>query len=109
MHILRATLDSKLKFETHRLICAKLRQRQPEVWVLRSEHESYLLCPRVLKSYFVWFSLEYCAPVWMLSAESIFSFLDGVVCSAERCVRVSFVVWGTEGRSDLSQSGRPYE
>ena len=42
--------------------------------------------PRVLKSCFnahVLFSLEYCAPMWMLSAEFHLGLLDDIVRSAE--------------------------
>ena len=59
-------------------------------------------CPRVLKNYFnayVLFSLENWASVWMSSAESHLSFLDSIVRRRKGCVRPSFVVWGTEGRS----------
>ena len=38
-------------------------------------------------------SLEYCAPAWMLSAESHMGLLDSI-----GCVRASFVIWGAEGR-----------
>ena len=44
-------------------------------------------CPRGLKSYFnayVLFNLEYCACVWMSSADSHLIWLESVVRSAER-------------------------
>ena len=59
-------------------------------------------CQRVLRSCvnaYVLSNLEYCVPVWMSSTETHLSLLDRVVSSAEGCVRVNFVIWGTEGGS----------
>ena len=46
-------------------------------------------CLSVLKNGFnayILSSLEYCAPVWMSSAESHFGLLDNIVCGAERFI-----------------------
>ena len=58
-------------------------------------------CPRVLNGCFyayVLSSLEYCASLWMLSAEAHLCLLDSIIRSAESCVRMSFFLWGTEER-----------
>ena len=60
-------------------------------------------CPCGLKSSYnacVLSSLEYCAPGWMSSAESLSDLLDSILFAVRKgCVKVSFVIWGTEGKS----------
>ena len=97
MRILGVTIVPKLTVETHLLEVVSARS-------LGVVCRSGVLFdyPRVLKSCFnayVLSSLEYCAPVWMSSAESIQVCWTVLFAVRKGCVRVSFVVRGTEGRS----------
>ena len=64
----------------------KLCRRQPGVWVSCAEQESNLIvhvCSKAVSMH-VFFSLEYCAPVWISSAESHLDLPGSIVRSAER-------------------------
>ena len=57
-------------------------------------------CPRVLKSCFNAYalsSLEYCAPLWMSSAESNLGLLDSTVCSAKKLCEGELCFLGPDG------------
>ena len=41
-------------------------------------------------------SLEYCALVWMSSAESYLGLLDSIFLHCRKVVKMSLVVWGAE-------------
>ena len=77
-------MDSKLTFETHFQEVVSKAARS--LRVVRQAGKLFD-CPRVLKGCFNAYglsSLEYCAPVWISSAESHLGLLDSIVCSAER-------------------------
>ena len=82
-HIFEATIDCQLTFETH---LREVVSKAPWSLGVVRRAEKFFDC-RVLKSGFnayVLSNLEYCASVWMSSAESHLSLLDRVVRSAER-------------------------
>ena len=95
LRILRVTIDSKLTFETHlREVVSKAARRLGVVYRTGKLFD----CMRVLKSCFnayVLPNLEYCAPVWKLSAESHLSFLDSVVRNAEELCEGELCCLGT--------------
>ena len=84
LHVLGVTLCSKWSFETHLLeVVSKT------AWSLGVVRQAEKLfdCPHVPKSCFnayVLFTLEYCAIVWMSSAESHLGLLDSIVRGAVR-------------------------
>ena len=109
MLILGATLDSELTFETH--LWKDVSKAARNLGIVRRAGKLFD-CPRVLKGCFYTYASsnwEYCAPSFM---ESHLLFdcprvppvsrrrrnLIWVVRVRKGCVRVSFVVWGTEGR-----------
>ena len=84
LRILGITLDSKLTFET--LFLEVVSNTAKNLEVVRRASKLFD-CPRVLKRCFnacILSTVVYCAPVWMLSAESHLNLLDGSVCSVER-------------------------
>ena len=84
MRILGVTLDSKWTLETH--LREALSNTTSSLGFVRRA-EKLFDCPRVLKGCFhayVLFSLEYCAPVRMSSAEFHLGLLDSIVRSAEK-------------------------
>ena len=99
LRILRVTWDPKLTFETR-------------LWEVMSKvarslgvvHRAGKLCDclRELKSSFntyVLYSLEYCAPECMSSAKFHLGLLGSILSAVRKgCMRVSFFVWGREGR-----------
>ena len=77
-------MGSKLSFETH---LGEVVSKAAWSMGVVCRAGKLFDCPRLLKSSFnayVMFTLEYCAPVWKLSAESDFGLLDSIVCSVER-------------------------
>ena len=84
MRILGVTLESMLTFETHLRKVVSKAARSLRVLCRAGKLFDY---PRMLKSCFNAYalpSLEYCAPVWMWSAESHLGGLYSIVRSAER-------------------------
>ena len=101
LRILGVTLDSKLTFESHLLDVSSKAVRS--LGVMRQTGKLFD-CPRILNSYFnscVLTSLENCAPAWMSSAESIWVYWIVLLAVRKCCIRMSFDVWDTEGRSML--------
>ena len=92
--IVGVTSDSKLRIETHlREVVSKA------AWSLGVVRRTGKLfdCPRVLKNCFnayVLPSLEYCAPVSILSAESHLGLLDSTIRSVERLRKDEFCCLG---------------
>ena len=84
LRILMVTFDSKLTFESH---LHEVVSQGQEPWC-RAPGRKLCDCPRVLRSCFnayVLSKLEYCAPVWMTSAETHLSLLDSVLSTERLC------------------------
>ena len=82
--ILGVTFDSNSTLEIY--LRDVLSKAASNLEVVRREGKLFD-CSRVLKGCFnayVFYRLEYCAPVWMLSAESHLGLLDSIVRGAER-------------------------
>ena len=99
LHIRGVTFDSKLTFETHlREVALKTALSLGVV----SQAGKLFDFSCVLKNCFNTYvlpNLDYCARMWMASAESHLSLLIVLFVVRKCCVRENFVFWGTEGKS----------
>ena len=101
LHVLGVTFDSKLMFETHSHEVVS--QAARSLGAVRRAGKLFD-CPRALKNCFNTYalsSLEYCASVWISSAESHLSLLARVVRRAARFYESKIYCLGTEGGSIL--------
>ena len=95
LRILGVTLDSKLTFETY---LREFVSKAARSMVSCAEQESYSVvhvCSRAVSMHMFFQLSVFCAPVWISSAESHLGLLM-VFVVRKGCVRINFVVWGTE-------------